>query len=274
MTYSYPHPIHHSSDYRGNHPNGSALHHTSTQASVSSSYDPVPRQPTWVQRVCRAFGLPIGRASTVDSDSTLETRPSLEARSGISSGDAQPSHLEPSTESDNAAAHNDQGHQENGDLTNTYSGGNDIHPEDVNRIQSPVSIAATVHSDDYDTISNPNAAGSEMRQAPSDSSPGGESPATDSTAVSENHTFLVSISSPSVSNPSKRSHTHTPDEATGRQYTGHQQYSAPIIRHGNGVSTVYPGGVEQYHARGREAKRCALDYTSVYIFYFSTLFRY
>ncbi|KAM0222590.1 hypothetical protein ACHAPA_001933 [Fusarium lateritium] len=274
MTYSHPHPIHHSSDYRGNHLNDSALHHVSSQASVSSSYDPIPRQPTWVQRVYRAFGLPVGRASTVDTNSTLEARTSLEARLDLSLGDAQPSHLEPSTESDHGAAHNDQEHQENGDLTNTYSGGNDIHPEDVSRIQSPVSIAATVHSDDYDTISNPNAAGNDIRQTPSGSSPGGNSPATDSTAVSENHTFLVSISGPPVSNPGKRSHTSTPDGATGRQHTGHQQYSAPMIRHGNGVSTVYPGGVEQYHARGREAKRCALDYTSVYIFYFSALFRY
>ncbi|SPJ76540.1 uncharacterized protein FTOL_06207 [Fusarium torulosum] len=256
MTYGYPEPIHHSSIHHGNRRNDSALRHPPAQASISSWDDLAPRQPTWVQRVCRAFGLPVGRASTVDTESTLGTRTSLEARSEISQRDAQLSHLERPAQSDHGAAHDD--HQENKDLTNISSGGNDTHPEDIDRIQSPVSIAAaTVHSDDYDTI---NAASGSMKQIPSDSHPGGNSTDTNRTAVSDGHASLVSSSEPSVSSPTKRSCTSTPDGVTRRQYTSHQQYSASLIRHGNRVSTIYPG-VKQYHARDREAKRSALDHT-------------
>jgi hypothetical protein len=226
MTYGYPEPIHHSGIHHSNHPSDSAPHHPSAQVSISSSYGLAPRQPTWVQRVCRAFGLPVGRASTVDTESTLETQTSLEARSEISQRDAQLSHLERPVQSDHGAAHDDQEHQENRDLTDISPGGNDIHPEDIDRIQSPVSIAAaTVHSDDYDTI---NAASGSMKQIPSDSHSGGNSTDTNRTAVSDGHASIVSSSGPSASSPTKRSCTSTPDEVNGRQYTSHQQYSASL----------------------------------------------
>jgi hypothetical protein len=219
MAYGYPEPIYHPVVHHGNHPNDSALHHASAQASVSSPHDLAPRQPTWAQRVCRAFGLPVGRASTVDTESALGTRTSLEARSEISQRDAQSSH---------GAAHDDQKHQENRDLPSISSGSNDTQPEDINRIQSPVSIAATVHSDDYDTISNSNAASGDFRQNVGESHPGGNSTATGSTAVSESHTSLVSSSGPSTISPTKTLCTSTPDAITGHQCTSHQQHSASM----------------------------------------------
>jgi hypothetical protein len=227
MAYGYPEPIHHSSIHHGNHPGDSVLHDPSAQTPNSSSYDPAPRQPTWARRIFRAFGLPVGRASTVETESALGSRTSSEARSEISQRDTQLSHLERPEQSNHGAAHDDQEHQENGDLTNISSGCNDTHPEDIDRIQSPVSIAATVHSDDYDTISTVNAANGGMKQSPSDPRPGGISTATDSVAILEGYASLVSSSGPSASSPAKRYCTSTP-RVTGRQYTSHQQYSASL----------------------------------------------
>ncbi|CAJ0553912.1 Ff.00g124240.m01.CDS01 [Fusarium sp. VM40] len=260
MAYGYPQPTYHSSTHHGSHPNDSTLYYASAQASVSSSYNLTPRQPTWVQRVCRAFGLPIGRASTVDTESVLETETSLETRSEISQRNSQLSRLEPSAQGGRGTAHDDQKHHRNRDLPSISSGSNDTQPEDINRIQSPVSIAATVHSDDYDTISHSNAASGDLRQNVSESHIGGNSTATDSTAVSESHASLVSSSRLSASSPTKRLCTSTPDAITGHQCTSHQQHSASMIRHGNSVSSIYPG-IKQCNARDREVKRSALDYT-------------
>ncbi|KAF4951669.1 hypothetical protein FGADI_7321 [Fusarium gaditjirri] len=125
----------------------------SCPASMSSSGLP-PRHPSWRQHLRRAFGLPLGRASTVGSESVPGT-PTIQKPQP--EGSHRESNANRSTDKQieaHDASRNSQdlgcnsgplGHSRGSDRSNTA--GSD-------RIRSPGSAAATVHSDDYDLISN------------------------------------------------------------------------------------------------------------------------
>ncbi|KAF5583024.1 aminoadipate-semialdehyde dehydrogenase large subunit [Fusarium pseudoanthophilum] len=125
----------------------------SCPASMSSSGLP-PRHPSWRQRLRRVFGLPLGRASTVGSESVpgtpLMPQPQLEGShrgsNACRSTDKQTeAHEAPRTSQDLRHNGGPSDHSRGSDVSDTV--GSD-------RILSPGSAAATVHSDDFDLISN------------------------------------------------------------------------------------------------------------------------
>ncbi|KAF5587425.1 aminoadipate-semialdehyde dehydrogenase large subunit [Fusarium subglutinans] len=122
-------------------------------ASMSSSGLP-PRHPSWRQRLRQVFGLPLGRASTVGSESVPGTPTMAQSRlegshresNAYRSTDKQTeAHKVPRTSQDLGHDSGPSDHSRGSDRSGTA--GSD-------RIRSPGSAAATVHSDDYDLISN------------------------------------------------------------------------------------------------------------------------
>lgn len=125
----------------------------SCPASMSSGGLP-PRHPSWRQRLRRAFGLPLGRASTVGSESVPGTP-------AIPQPQPEGSHTE-----SNAYRSTDKQTEAHGAPRPSQNLGHHSSPSDHSRgsdrsgtagsdgIRSPGSAAATVHSDDYDLISH------------------------------------------------------------------------------------------------------------------------
>ncbi|KAF4980583.1 hypothetical protein FZEAL_3436 [Fusarium zealandicum] len=130
------------------HPSGDVGGRPVHRSSSVSSRGLPSRQPTWRQRLCRALGLPIGRASTIASSAPgtpVRSRSHSEAtreygRRSLSGsrggGNAHPS--------SNSQASRVGRSRSNWDRR----GGPD-------RPQSPSTDLATVHSDDYDLITSP-----------------------------------------------------------------------------------------------------------------------
>ncbi|KAF5632375.1 aminoadipate-semialdehyde dehydrogenase large subunit [Fusarium sp. NRRL 52700] len=151
-TYVQPQPVFQPTT-RQNEPVRSMQRSGSCQSSMSSSGLP-PRHPSWRQRLRRAFGLPLGRASTVGSESVPGTpaisQPQLEdshrESNAYRSTDKQTeAHEAPSTSQDLVYDSGPSDRSRGSDRSDTA--GSD-------RMRSPGSAAATVHSDDYDLISN------------------------------------------------------------------------------------------------------------------------
>ncbi|KNA96880.1 hypothetical protein FOXG_01868 [Fusarium oxysporum f. sp. lycopersici 4287] len=125
----------------------------SCPASMSSSGLP-PRHPSWRQRLRRAFGLPLGKASTVDSESVPGTpampQPPPEGSHRESNANK---YADKQTEAHDAPR-NSQDLGRNSGPSDHSQGSDRSNTADSDRIQSPGSASATVHSDDYDLISN------------------------------------------------------------------------------------------------------------------------
>ncbi|KAF5529332.1 aminoadipate-semialdehyde dehydrogenase large subunit [Fusarium napiforme] len=120
---------------------------------MSSSGLP-PRHPSWRQRLRRVFGLPLGRASTVGSESVpgtpLMPQPQLE-------GSHRKSNAYRSTDKQTEAHEAPRTSQDlgyNGDPSDHSRGSDGSDTVGSDRIRSPGSAAATVHSDDFDLISS------------------------------------------------------------------------------------------------------------------------
>ncbi|KAG4259945.1 hypothetical protein FPRO03_12203 [Fusarium proliferatum] len=127
----------------------------SCPASMSSSGLP-PRHPSWRQRLRRAFGLPLGRASTVSSESVPGTH-TIPQPQPQPEGSHPESNVYKSTDKQTEAHEAPRPSQNLGHHSSPsdHSGGSDrSDTAGSDGIQSPGSAAATVHSDDYDLISN------------------------------------------------------------------------------------------------------------------------
>ncbi|KAM0346855.1 hypothetical protein ACHAPU_005195 [Fusarium lateritium] len=131
---TFPHPIHHRNTAQPD-PEAFMFDNASIHPSLASSADAQPREATWIQRLCRAFSLPIGTASTVDSQSSRGT-PSADDRV-----------------QDRQTVRNTQGQHGVRDNVATPLELATLH-QSIPDVDSPPSAVATVHSDDYDLISN------------------------------------------------------------------------------------------------------------------------
>lgn len=101
----------------------------------SSNADEEPMKSSWSQKLNRAFGLPLGRASTIDSTVSRESdnREASPVRGGNMAGDSR------------VAA---EGNTNSPDQPMKSS----KKPIDAQSIRTQSSNAATVHSDDYDMV--------------------------------------------------------------------------------------------------------------------------
>lgn len=117
--------------------------------SPSQSRGLPPRQPTWRQRLCRAFGLPMGRASTIASSAPGTP---VQSRSGSAAG------RENTRRSLSASQRAEHSHVSRKSQESRRSRGrstkarhsSDHDRENVPRHESPDTNVATVHSDDYE----------------------------------------------------------------------------------------------------------------------------
>lgn len=120
--------------------------------SIHEPAAPSPAQPSWIQRLCRAMRIPMGRASTVASTSTSVTpvrsrsqTPVERQRSGHSASQSRstrpPSSTRAALERDRTLSPTpvSRSHQ-NGEATESDSDG----------VESARTDAATVHSDDFE----------------------------------------------------------------------------------------------------------------------------
>jgi len=97
----------------------------------------------WWKRICRVLGLPVGRASTIASDSIPNSPVILQHRAQQSTY----SRSGPESVGHNPTSLENQGLQPN-------AGNPNLPVPGPMRGQSPASVAATVHSDDFDIVSN------------------------------------------------------------------------------------------------------------------------
>ncbi|KAF5656346.1 aminoadipate-semialdehyde dehydrogenase large subunit [Fusarium heterosporum] len=139
--FTFPQPIHHR-DIPQTDAEAYMFDAASIHPSLASSFRTRPREATWSQRLCRAFGLPIGTVSTVDSQSVRDTL--------RTEGRDQPG---PRRVQDRQTVQGDQERQATTSGSNDSAGYTALR-SDIPEVHSPVSVAATVHSDDYDLISN------------------------------------------------------------------------------------------------------------------------
>ncbi|KAJ4141086.1 hypothetical protein NW768_000293 [Fusarium equiseti] len=121
--------------------------------SLSTHSDPevtVDHEREWWKRLCRVLGLPVGRASTIASDSIPSSPiiPQHRAQRPTSRRSG------PEIVGHNPTSSENQGLQpDTGNPNLLVPGHNDSQHSPV-RGQSPASVAATVHSDDFDITSN------------------------------------------------------------------------------------------------------------------------
>jgi hypothetical protein len=218
-TYVQPQPIFQPTT-RQNEPVRPLQRSGSVPASMSSSGLP-PRHPSWRQRLRRAFGLPLGRASTVDSESVPGTPPipqpqpegsHQEANANISTDKQAEAHDAPRNSGPSD-------HSQGSDMSNTA--GSDI-------IRSPGSAAATVHSDDYDLISNvqlphtrQNASNKQESRGQTDVSHANDS------NPSDYHNPLAMLPARPPFNPIERPPTPTPVMLDTRQHIDQLEFMMP-----------------------------------------------
>lgn len=138
------------------------------QSDPSSPRDLPPRQPSWRQRLARAVGLPVGRASTISSSSESRTPRRSRSHSRTASENAG-SRLEIRREAPvptpNPTHSSTQPRRGSHDGISARSHDERVNPEMpasanelvsniIERAQSTQTDAATVHSDDYEMIPN------------------------------------------------------------------------------------------------------------------------
>ncbi|RFN45939.1 l-aminoadipate-semialdehyde dehydrogenase large subunit [Fusarium flagelliforme] len=104
----------------------------------------------WWKRLCRVLGLPVGRASTIASDSIPNSPVIPQHRAQRSSS----SRSGPESVGHNPTSLENQGLQPNTGNPNLLIPGYNGTQHSPMRGQSPASVAATVHSDDFDIVSN------------------------------------------------------------------------------------------------------------------------
>ncbi|KAJ4268501.1 hypothetical protein NW762_002564 [Fusarium torreyae] len=256
-------------------------------ASISSRGLP-PRQPSWRQRLRRVFGLTTGRASTVASNSAPgtpvlsrnqpealhgETRRSLSRSRNAGTGHARRNNQEPQRSS----SHSNPSHRSA-----------EEHRDGTIRLQSPVSVAATVHSDDYDLIPNPNRtpalqnAAAQGYRPPNMASRGGDAEelSSNSSDIYSDDQQTVPTISPTrpAFDPRSRPPTPIPDAQAARRGSieqarlfrtmslpdsSHGTLHMPSPRRGTSSTTTQDQVWNPYH-RGREIRRVNWDrrYTS------------
>ncbi|PTD10473.1 hypothetical protein FCULG_00008410 [Fusarium culmorum] len=106
----------------------------------------------WWQRMRRVFGIPLGRASTINSDSMPGTPIIPASGRQVSQREARHGRMVP--ERTTLTQHRNSGSDRT--LNSSYSGHNarnrDAGHRETTNVQSPPSAVATVHSDDYDIV--------------------------------------------------------------------------------------------------------------------------
>ncbi|KAF5005849.1 hypothetical protein FDECE_7734 [Fusarium decemcellulare] len=121
---------------------------------ASPSLRRVSRQPTWRQRLCRAFGLPLGRASTVAS--SAPGTPVRSRSQSLGAHESRRGSLSGSRNADNnPSRRSSQVSVASRSRSNKARRSNENNQDNIRRPPSPGTDVATVHSDDYDLIPAP-----------------------------------------------------------------------------------------------------------------------
>ncbi|RGP80616.1 l-aminoadipate-semialdehyde dehydrogenase large subunit [Fusarium longipes] len=157
-------PIHHPTTYVGfpvvSHVNNIQGRSNTAQPSQQPVSFPSPTpterslryQPDWWQRIRRVFGLTVGRASTIATESTPDdstipqTRPDdVRQETTFSRPDPEHSRL-------NSTPRSGQEYVHNADYLSPIARDPADGQSEIRRVQSPSSSVATVHSDDFDIV--------------------------------------------------------------------------------------------------------------------------
>ncbi|WKT42970.1 hypothetical protein QSH57_007806 [Fusarium oxysporum f. sp. vasinfectum] len=240
----------------------------SCPASMSSSGLP-PRHPSWRQRLRRAFGLPLGKASTVGSESVPGTpampQPPPEGSHRESNANR---YADKQTEARDAPR-NSQDLGRNSGPSDHSRGSDRSNTADSDRIRSPGSAAATVHSDDYDLISNVqlqhthhNASNGQESRGQTDLSNANDS------NLSDYHNPLAMLPARLPFNPMEKPSTPKSVMLDSRQHIDQLEFvmpgrqsraHTPTLSRQPPIRTYHPE-CEQHH-RGREMHRRNWDST-------------
>lgn len=205
--------------------------------SPSQSQGLPPRQPTWRQRLCRAFGLPVGRASTIASSG-----PGTPVRSRSASAGGR----ENARRSLSTSQHAEHSHVSRKSQESRRSRGrsdkarhsSDHDREDEPRPESPDTNVATVHSDDYELapVPGPVSGGRDPvrdEQWPLTTMPQGEekkgSSSLSSDIYSDGRQSLPTISSIRPAFDMRVRPAHLPEELGGGSYTPVARPGTPIV---------------------------------------------
>ncbi|KAM6539734.1 hypothetical protein FALCPG4_18862 [Fusarium falciforme] len=226
--------------------------------SPSQSQGLPPRQPTWHQRLCRAFGLPVGRASTIASSA-----PGTPVRSRSASAGGR-ENIRRSLSTSNCAEHSrvfrksQESRRSRGRSDKArHSSGHDR--EDEPRPESPDTNVATVHSDDYqlNPIPEPVSDGRgpvrdeqwPLTTIPQGKEKGGSS-SLSSDIYSDGRQTLPTISSIRPAFDTRARPAHLPEGLGGGSYTPVARPGTPTVSEGREMrASVYR------NHRGREDRR-------------------
>ena len=119
-------------------------------SAPSDSEVTVNHEREWWRRLCRVLGLPVGRASTIASDSTPSS-PAIPQNRAQRSSSSRPG---PKNVGHDPTPLENQGLQPNTGNQNLRIPDHDGSQHSPMRGQSPSSVVATVHSDDFDIASH------------------------------------------------------------------------------------------------------------------------
>ncbi|KAF4965799.1 hypothetical protein FSARC_6432 [Fusarium sarcochroum] len=281
--YVYPQPPF-QPNFQQSRPNTPAQHLSPAPASISSRGLP-PRQPSWRQHLRRVFGLTTGRASTVASNSAPGTPVLSQAQPETAHGETRRSLSRPGYVETDHAPRNNHEHQRSSGHSNALHRSAEDHQDGTIRLQSPVSVAATVHSDDYDLIPNPNPtptlqnAAAQGYRPPDMASYGGavEELSSNSSDIYSDDRQTVPVPAispiPPIFDPRSRPPTPIPDAQGARRESieqarlfrtmslpnsGHGILHMPSPRRGASSTTTQDQVWNPYH-RGREIRRVNWD---------------
>lgn len=124
------------------HPQHRHPHNRSNSLGRSPADGPEPISPSWSQRLNRAFGLPMGRASTIASSASSDTENRSLPASSREASPARETHCRRSSELVTEVKP-----EVSGEPTEASR-----DQSDVQSISTQASNGATVHSDDYDMV--------------------------------------------------------------------------------------------------------------------------
>ncbi|KAF4335124.1 aminoadipate-semialdehyde dehydrogenase large subunit [Fusarium beomiforme] len=242
----------------------------SVPASMSSSGLP-PRHPSWPQRLCRAFGLPLGRASTVHSESVPGTPVISQAQTADSHQEASANRRTDKQTELHDALSNSPDVRHNSGPSDDSQESDSSNRTGIGRINSPGSAAATVHSDDYDLISNVHLLHNHQNTA---NGQGLREEETDvlnvnNSNLSDYHNPLAVLPVRSPFDPMERPPTPTPEMLSSQQHMDQLEFMMPGRRSNGYTPTLsHQPTMRTYHSecdqdhRGRETHRRNWDSTS------------
>lgn len=239
-------------------PSESSYLSPSPSPSPSQSQGLPPRQPTWRQRLCRAFGLPVGRASTIASSTPGTPVRSRSASAGGRENTRRSVSTSQRVEHSHVSRKSQESHRSRG-RSDKARHSIDHDQEDEPRPESPATNVATVHSDDYELapVPGPVAGGHgpiRDEQWPLTTMPQGKeqkgSSSLSSDIYSDGRQTLPTISSIRPAVDMRVRPAHLPEELGEASYTPISRPGTPIVSEDREMRA----GMYRNH-RGREDRR-------------------